>query len=204
MIGGTWNAAFNGGLPIQAFTLKSLRIVLLAVIAAVIYGILHDQVTARVCVEYFTIGHPIIIPTDSPTILGIFWGIFATWWVGVPLGALLAAGARLGPEPKFEARDLIGLVVILCGIMLACAFCAGVAGYLLASNGAISMPDWYAQLVPWDRHTVFLADLWAHNASYLVGCVGGIVLAVIIWRRRARLRLAALQQVAAAEPQAVR
>ncbi|MFO0941023.1 MAG: hypothetical protein U0930_09660 [Pirellulales bacterium] len=35
----------------------------------------HDQITARICIEYFTIGHPRIIPTDDPTILGIVWGI---------------------------------------------------------------------------------------------------------------------------------
>ncbi|HVZ39555.1 MAG TPA: hypothetical protein VHI13_09785 [Candidatus Kapabacteria bacterium] len=175
--------------------MKSLRIILLAVSAAVIYGIVHDQVTARVCVEYFTIGHPIIIPTYSPTILGLFWGIFATWWVGLPLGALLAAAARIGPEPKLEARDLVVPVVVLCSIMLAGALCSGIAGYLLAENGAISMPAPYSFRVPSDRHAVFLADLFAHNASYLVGCIGGLVLAVVVWMRRARRRSARIPTV---------
>ena len=38
--------------------IESLKIVVLCIVAAIVYGILHDQVTARVCVEYFTIGHP--------------------------------------------------------------------------------------------------------------------------------------------------
>jgi hypothetical protein len=33
-----------------------MRILLLSVAAAVLYGILQDQVTARICVEYFTVG----------------------------------------------------------------------------------------------------------------------------------------------------
>jgi len=33
---------------------RSVGIVLLCVAAAVVYGIVHDQITARVCVEYFT------------------------------------------------------------------------------------------------------------------------------------------------------
>ncbi|MBS1910922.1 MAG: hypothetical protein JST22_02940 [Bacteroidetes bacterium] len=168
--------------------MKSLRIILLAISAAVIYGILHDQITARVCVEYFTIGHPIIIPTYSPTILGLFWGIFATWWVGLPLGGLLAAAARIGPEPKQEARDLVVPVIVLCSVMLAIALCSGIAGYLLAEGGAVSMPAPYSFRVPSDRHSVFLADLFAHSASYLVGCAGAIVLAVLVLIRRVRAR----------------
>jgi len=72
-------------------------IVLLCVLAAVAYGVVHDQVTVRVCVEYFTVGHPPVFPTDDPTLLGLGWGVLATWWVGVLLGlglAVAAAAAR--------------------------------------------------------------------------------------------------------------
>lgn len=36
--------------------MKAIAIVLLCIASAVVYGILHDQITARLCVEYFTIG----------------------------------------------------------------------------------------------------------------------------------------------------
>ena len=62
--------------------MESLKIILLCVLAAIVYGILHDQVTARVCVEYFTIGHPPIFHTDDPTLLAFGWGVIATWWMG--------------------------------------------------------------------------------------------------------------------------
>lgn len=48
--------------------MESVKIVLLCIVSAVIYGILHDQVTARVCVEYFTIGHPPMFSTNSPLV----------------------------------------------------------------------------------------------------------------------------------------
>jgi hypothetical protein len=35
---------------------QCLKIIMLCLLAAIAYGILHDQVTARVRVEYFTIG----------------------------------------------------------------------------------------------------------------------------------------------------
>ena len=38
----------------------------------------------------------------------------------------------------------------------------------------------------WRMAAAFLADLWAHSASYLVGFVGGIVLLVRVWRSRGR------------------
>jgi len=50
----------------------------------VAYGLVHDQVTVRVSLEYFTIGHPQLITTSSPTLLALFWGAAATWWVGLP------------------------------------------------------------------------------------------------------------------------
>ena len=65
--------------------LRYVAIVALALFAGIAYSILHDQVTARVCVEYFTVGHPRIFPTESPTLLAIGWGIVATWWFALPL-----------------------------------------------------------------------------------------------------------------------
>jgi hypothetical protein len=46
--------------------------------------------------------------------------------------------------------------------------------------------DPIARELPGDRHVPFLADLWAHSASYLVGLVGGIVVVVLLWGARGR------------------
>jgi len=72
------------------------KIVLLSIAAAICYGILHDQVTARICVEYFTVFHPPVFPTDDPTLLALGWGVIATWWLGAFLGVVLAISARTG------------------------------------------------------------------------------------------------------------
>ncbi|HEU4754510.1 MAG TPA: hypothetical protein VFU47_15485, partial [Armatimonadota bacterium] len=68
---------------------------------------MHDQVTVRVCVEYFTVAHPPLITTDSPTLLALAWGVVATWWVGLALGVMLGLAARLGGWPRLVARELI-------------------------------------------------------------------------------------------------
>lgn len=171
--------------------MKWLTIVLMCVVASVIYGIIHDQITARICVEYFTIGHPPIFGTENPTLLGLGWGVIATWWVGVLLGVPLACVARLGSAPKREPRSLIRPLITLMACSFALAILAGFAGWIAASNGWVILLGPIADRVPADRHVPFLVDLWAHNASYAAGFIGGVVLIVLVARDRRRRRTAA-------------
>ncbi|MGB7665981.1 MAG: hypothetical protein WBL66_01850, partial [Candidatus Acidiferrales bacterium] len=53
------------------FSVESLKIIALAVAAAIAYGIVHDQVTIRVCPEYFTVAHPHIFRTGSLTLIAL-------------------------------------------------------------------------------------------------------------------------------------
>lgn len=162
--------------------MQALRIIVLCVIAAAIYGIVHDQITARICVEYFTVFHPPIFNgTQSPTLLAFGWGVIATWWVGVILGTPLAIISRAGSRPKLMAGDLLPTVGTLLLVMAACAFLAGVAGFLWGG-----VPYGMEELLSPEMRQRFVADWWAHNASYASGFVGGIVLWVLAWRRRGR------------------
>ncbi|MCG3134331.1 MAG: hypothetical protein HMLKMBBP_01636 [Planctomycetes bacterium] len=170
--------------------MQSLGIVLMCVVAAVCYGIAHDQVTARVCVENFTVGHPPVFGTDDPTLLGLGWGIIATWWVGLLLGVPLAVVARAGSRPKRSVGSLVRPVGWLLAVMAVCAVLAGIAGWLLASAGAVFLVGPIARELPPDRHVPFLADLWAHSASYVVGLVGGIVVMVLVWWSRGQAAVA--------------
>ena len=163
---------------------QAVRIILLCIGSAIVYGIAHDQITARICVEYFTIGHPPMFDTDSPTLLGLGWGVIATWWVGAMLGVPLAIAARAGSRPKRSAASMIRPIGILLAIMALGAICAGVIGYVLAKQGVVVLPEWLAYLIRPDRHVPFMVDVWAHNASYLIGFIGGIVLVVKTWMSR--------------------
>lgn len=58
---------------------ESVCIVVLGILGAVLYGIVHDNVTARICLEYFTIGHRRAFASDSPTLHAMYWGVVATW-----------------------------------------------------------------------------------------------------------------------------
>lgn len=164
--------------------MQVLSIIGLSVLAAIVYGIAHDQVTARICVEYFTIGHARLIASDSPTVLGFFWGVVATWWVGLPLGTGLAVAARSGSRRKLTAQELAPSLVRLLLAMFAVATVAGGIGYFTSKAGASFLIEPLASKVPADRHVAFLTCGWAHGASYLAGIFGGITLWFRTWRRR--------------------
>jgi hypothetical protein len=163
---------------------ESVRIVLLCVLAAAVYGIVHDQFTVRICLEYFTVFHPPVFATQSPTLLAIGWGIIATWWVGAFLGLLLAIAARAGKRPLLTAGHLVRPVCKLLLVMGTCATVSGILGFVLARRGMILTPEWMAFHLSTSGQYRFMADWWAHSASYVSGFVGGIALCVMTFRRR--------------------
>ena len=166
--------------------LRFAEIILLCVLAAVGYGIIHDQITARICVEYFTIGHPPVFETEDPTLLGLGWGVIATWWVGLILGVPLAISSRCGSWPQLRAKQLAKPLALMLGIVGGLALVAGIIGNIAARRQWVWLIEPMASQVPADRHVAFLTDLWAHLASYIGGFLGGVVLCVYVIFRRAR------------------
>lgn len=167
--------------------MQSLAIVLSCVVAAIVYGIAHDLVTAHVCVEYFTVAHPRLIASESPIVLALFWGVVATWWVGAIFGWLLALAARAGPRPKRAWRSLVRPIVIVNVVAAFSAIAAGLMGHAFAKQGMAVVPEPLFSQIPREHHVAFLADAWAHSASYLVAFVGGAILVVWTWRSRSRM-----------------
>lgn len=144
--------------------------------SAIIYGVCHDQVTARVCVEYFTVGHAPIFHTQSLTLLALGFGVTATWWVGLILGVLAALVSRAGSWPKLEAAHLIRPIACLLIVMTVASILAGITGYQLAKASGFVLPEPFGPQVPEDRHHLFFADSLAHLAAYGVGLFGGLIL----------------------------
>ena len=167
-----------------AVNMPSLRIVLTCVATAILYGIIHDLFTAHICVEYFSVFHPPVFSTTSPTLLAIGWGVLATCWMGVFLGVLLAIAIRAGSRNKIEAPNLILPISKLFLVMGFLAAGAALAGYILTRNGMITPPLWVTSILPPTRHARFMADLWAHYASYLFGVVGSLLLCFLTIRKR--------------------
>jgi hypothetical protein len=166
--------------------MQFVRVVLLCMGSAIGYGLVHDQITIRVCPEYFTIGHDPIFPEAPLTVIALLWGVIATWWMGLFLGVALAVAARAGRAPKRTAAELRRPIRKLLLTMAGAALLAGIGGYLAAKLGWVWLVEPYASEVPANRHVGFLADLWAHSASYAVGFWGGVVVCARVWRQRRR------------------
>ncbi|HZU81839.1 MAG TPA: hypothetical protein VE987_02935 [Polyangiaceae bacterium] len=157
----------------------------IAVAAAIVYGVAHDNVTARLCVEYFTVGHPRVIASESPTALALVWGVLATWWFGALLGALLAIAARAGRRPKWGPRAVVKPIAALLVAVATASFIGGCLGYRHARMR--DYPDWLSRLsLGPDAQFWFVVDLWAHRAAYLAGLVFTIALCALVAVRRWR------------------
>jgi hypothetical protein len=185
--------------PLVLKWVEMLKIVALCVAASVLYGILHDQVTARICVEYFTIGHPPVFNTESPTLLAFGWGVIATWWVGVLLGVPTALVAQLGPWPPITARTLVKPVALLMLVSACLAFGSGLLAYRSARQDSLQLWEPLASRVPAENHAAFLADAAAHSISYSAGAIGGGM--IMIWTLLRRLRMSREQDVTSLVPQ---
>lgn len=159
-------------------------IVVLCIVAAVTYGVLHDQVTARVSIEYFTVGHTRLFETDLPTLHALAWGVIATWWVGAILGVGLAIAARAGTRPRRSIRSLVRPIVTLLLVIGSVSLVAGVVGFALAEAGAVKLLEPIASRVAPARHVRYLTALWAHSGAYGAGFLGGAALWIRVWRRR--------------------
>ena len=163
---------------------EALKIVMACIFAAVLYGIIHDQFTARICIEYFTEFHPPIFATRSPTLLAFGWGVIATWWAGAIVGLLLVIAARFGSLPQLDFRDVAPMIWKLAVFMAICAVVSGLVGFFW-----VPVPAELATTLKPELQRRFLADWWAHGASYASGFIGSLVICAIAWRRRARLRM---------------
>ena len=166
--------------------MEKLQVILLSVLAACTYGIVHDQITVRLCIEYFAIAHPPLFHTTSPTLLGLCWGVAATAGIGATLGVILALVSQSPGTASYPLSRLGRSILLLLAVMATGAFAAGVVGYELSGHGFISLPTRLADVIPAHQHDRFMAVWFAHGASYLVGLTGGALLCFRIWRARGR------------------
>lgn len=164
--------------------MKFADIVLWSVLAACTYGIVHDQITVRICLEYFTVAHPPLFGTSSPTLLALCWGVAATAGIGAAFGIILALVARAGGPAPYPLPGLARHVVALLAVMGASALVSGIVGYQLSQTGLITLPYPLATTIPKPHHHRFMAVWFAHGASYIVGFSGGALLCFRVWRAR--------------------
>lgn len=171
---------------------EAAKIVLLAIMASIIYGVIHDQFTARTYLPYFNDWppHAMYFQHPNPTVVGLYWGVVATWWVGLILGIVLAWVSTSGTGNWWSWRMLIKPLFVL----------VGVTGYLAGACGFIGFytrwvhPSVAGPAVPADEvrdinMEMFTIVYSSHIGSYAFGTIGGLVVAFYVWRKRSRAAL---------------
>ncbi len=172
--------------------MNKLKIILGCTVAAMAYGIVHDQITARICLEYFTLAHPPLFHTASVTRLAVYWGAAATAGIGLAFGTVLALVSQSAGSPPVPPGRLCPRILRLLAAMGVSAFVAGGAGFYFSKHALIPFPAALAGAIPPDRHDRFMAVWFAHMASYLVGFTGSAILIARVWRARGRPLVLAL------------
>lgn len=161
-----------------------LWIVLAATGIAVVYGVLHDLVTAHVCVEYFTKAHPPVFGTEDPALLALGWGVIATWWAGALAGLVLGLAARAGARPPVPARAVARALAGAATVVGGFAALAGLGVGLATHGGLLRVAPAAEQLVEPARQARFMGVAAAHLASYAGLVVAVAVLGVLLLRQR--------------------
>ncbi|USE35098.1 hypothetical protein [Endozoicomonas sp. SCSIO W0465] len=154
------------------------KIVGMGVIAAILYGVIHDLITTQINFAYFSdlnLTHhgaytlryfPSVYHSESRVLYALLWGTIATWWVGLPIGGLSALSARISSDaPKMTWHDLVYPVATMLGTNLAVALVTGGLTYLVSGS-------------------TFWTVAYMHNSSYLSGIIGGIILPLYIYSSR--------------------
>jgi hypothetical protein len=150
--------------------------------AALAYGNIQDQITARVSLEYFSKGfhdenleimrprlNAFLKKHNSPTLYAITWGTIATSFLGALLGGVTAFACRAGPLPKLDAKDLIKPVIAVMGVMGLATLIGGIKGYYKAKNDPYPFQYENYRLkepFPKDKELRYRAIASAHRASY--------------------------------------
>jgi len=175
-----------------------------SIAAACVYGVLNDQVTARICPEYFSEGFhkrmrdqwhgpilgkvkSILENTQSPTVVASIWGVLASWGVGLALGVPATIAARIGTAPQLGVKDLVKPLAATLGVTAAGAAIAGTYGRFVAAKDPQIRNDfrrYAAGLTPEHALTGFITDAYAHNAAYGVGALAGLGLTGYIAYKR--------------------
>ena len=165
---------------------KEYLFLFVAMVLAVVYGVVHDQITATISPEYFIFGK--LLDFDPPPFR---WAVArlaakASYGVGLLAGAfLLIANNPSKKRQQLPYRELLRLVLLPLG---AAALGAAIGGLLYSFDlfhqrprvsYFVDKPDIPRFLIVWGIHT----------GSYVGGGAGTLAAVVVVLARRRRRRI---------------
>ena len=151
--------------------MQFLLILVLGAAGLLTYGLGYDHLAAN------------WIGARSPALLGLWWGLFATFF-----SSTLAVVARWGDAPALPAGKLIRPIGILLVLMAVAAAIVGIDSHHAARIGALrAVSAWASQDPSGELPIGFLVCSAMYLASYVIGVIGAAYLFrwVVLQRREA-------------------
>jgi hypothetical protein len=147
--------------------------VVLALVAAGLFGALHDQISYTVSQEYYTrfkfLQFSLLDPAVPERLRAAWVGFLASWWMGIPLGVLTGLAGFVQRTPQQMWRALLLTLPLVMGFTLVVALIGLVYGFSqTAKLDPAAYQGWY---LPQDLVHVrsFLCAGYMHHAAYLGG-----------------------------------
>jgi hypothetical protein len=146
-----------------------------AVLAAGLFGMVHNQISYSVSAEYFTkfkfIQFHLLDPSIPERIRAAEVGFLASWWMGIPLGLLCGVAGFVQRSTALMRSALAWSVPFIVAFTLAVAL-AGLA-YGWQQTEAINLATYRSWFVPHDVKELrrFLCAGYMHNSAYLGGAL---------------------------------
>jgi hypothetical protein len=150
-----------------------ILVIVVSIILATVYGILHNQVSYSISEEYFTkfkfeqFGF-VEYGLDTPRITAGIVGLWSTWWLGLLIGLVNGIVGFTQKTAKTMWKSAFGATIRTLGIAIGFGVLGILIGKFLISNLSI---DWN---VPTDltEQKNFLTAGTMHNFSYVGGVIG--------------------------------
>ncbi len=145
-------------------------LVFVAILAAGVFGALHDQISYSVSPEYYTRFKFLKFGlTDSALperVRASVVGIFGSWWMGIPVGLMLAPIGFIGGDGKVCVRAVLRAYGIAMAFTLLCGLTGLCYGWF--STSSIDLSDYHSRFIPDNLVDLrrFLCVGYMHHASY--------------------------------------
>ena len=181
------------GLPAVARLVALAQFLVLAICAAALFGVVHDQISYTVSHEYFTrfkfLQFGLLNPEIPERVRVAIVGIQASWWMGVPLGVMCGLAGFVQRTARDMRLALLCSLPTILGFALVFALCGLVYGYFQTRVVDLqNYPGWFIPRGLKDPRR-FLCAGYMHDSAYIGGAlaipVAWLFQVVYRWRARA-------------------
>lgn len=155
--------------------------VLFAIVAAGVFGVIHDQISYSIAPEYFTrfkFHQFRLLDSSVPERLRVAQvGFLASWWMGIPLGVMSGLAALVHKTPQKMQSSLAWSLPLMMGVVLMFSLVGLAYGFYQTENIEWSRySSWY---IPsgLQNQRQYLCVGYMHNAAY----IGGAVAIPVAW-----------------------